>query len=231
MSLAVQTTSPRRRPATAQPSIRLVAAPTINRRVLGKATKQAVGVVTGGVILITLAGLVLNIMLSQGVYQLSGIKAQMRDLTTNNQILDEQVRSLSSDQNLANAASHLGMVTNANPVYLRLTDGKVIGRPQVATANSGVRIGKNVVPNAALVSVTTKAALEASTQAANLASQAAKTAAAASQAASLHPVVKTKGTASGKAAPSAETTDVVASKTGAAAVVLASSGIPVSPTH
>ncbi|MEI6591314.1 MAG: hypothetical protein WCO24_04845, partial [Actinomycetes bacterium] len=59
----------------------------------------------------------------------------------------------------------------------------------------------------------------------------AKTAAAASQAASLHPVVKTKGTASGKAAPSAETTDVVASKTGAAAVVLASSGIPVSPTH
>ena len=228
MSLAIQTASPRRMPARPQPTISLVANPTISRRVLGKATKGAVAVIGVGFIIVTILGLVLNIMISQGVYQLSGIKSQMRDLTTNNQILDEQVRSLSSDQNLANAASQLGMVTNANPVYLRLADGKVIGRPEIATSNSGVRIGKNVVPNAALVSVTTKDALDAATAAAALASQAAKTAAAASQAASLHPAAKANAPL---ALASGQIGNVVAPKTAAAAVVLASSGIPVSPTN
>jgi Na+-transporting NADH:ubiquinone oxidoreductase subunit NqrC len=227
MSLVFQT-SPRRLPTAPQPAIRLVANPTINRRVLGKATKGAVAVIGAGFIIVVILGLVLNIMISQGVYQLSGIKSQMRDLTTNNQILDEQVRSLSSDQNLANAASELGMVTNANPVYLRLADGKVIGRPQVASANSGVRIGKNVVPNAALVSVTTKEALDAATAAAALASEAAKNAAAVSQAAALHPA---KSLTTKVAAESAQIGNVATSKTAASPIVLASSGIPVSPTN
>ena len=231
MSLAIQSAAPRRAPARPQPAIQLVESPQINRRALGKATKNAMTAFGIGILSIVLAGLFVNIMISQGVYQLSGIKAEMKDLTTNNQILGEQVRSLSSDQNLANAASHLGMVTNANPVYLRLSDGKVIGRTQVAVANSGVRIGKNVVPNAALVSVTTKAALEASTEAASLASQAAKTAAAASQAASKRPVSQVKTTSPSTSTASTKTANVAAAETAAKTVVLASSGIPVSPTH
>jgi len=185
----------------------------------------------GGAVAVILAGLQLSIMIQQGSYQLAGLKNQMKDLTITNQILDEQVSSLSSDQNLANAAASLGMVTNANPVYLRLSDGKVIGHPKVAGTGTDVKIGKNVVPNAALVAVTTKAALAASTKAAAAASSAAKAAAAASANAALHPSTLANTTnASGKAAKT-EKTNVADTPNPASQVVLASSGIPVSPTH
>jgi|GEM_PF-2012751 len=238
--------APQRRNETAAPSLRLVVTEGLNRSFLGRASLRAVMVFIVGAVLVILAGLQLSIMIQQGSYQLAGLKAQMRDLTTTNQILDEQVRSLSSDQNLANAAASLGMVTNANPVYLRLADGKVIGHPKVAGSGSGVKIGKNVVPNAALVAVTTKVALEASTKAALAASNAAKAAAAASAAAALHPAVSSAvssgvgtagsnaagvGVAGANASGKAVKTNVAAKLAPAAKVVLASSGIPVSPTH
>ena len=236
---ARQIRAPRTAPATT-PSLRLIVTESINRRFLGRASGRAAFAFVIGSVFIILAGLQLSIMIQQGSYQLAGLKGQLKDLTTTNQILDEQVRSLSSDQNLANAAAALGMVTNANPVYLRLEDGKVIGHPKVAGSGSGVKIGKNVVPNAALVAVTTRSALEASTKAALAASNAAKAAAAASAEAALHPAVSAKTssaatrTASGTSANAtadAVKTNVAAAKTVAPKVVLASSGIPVSPTH
>ena len=232
--------APQRGTQAETPSLRLVITEGITRNLLGTATKRAVSTFTFGAIIVILCGLQLSIMIQQGSYQLAGLKAQMRDLTITNQILDEQVRSLSSDQNLANAAAHLGMVTNANPVYLRLEDGKVIGHPKVAGSGSGVQIGKNVVPNAALVAVTTKSALEASTKAAQAASNAAKAAAAASAAAALHPATSTKVSSTSatgapgsaiNAAGKAVKSNVAANTAAAAKVVLASSGIPVSPTH
>ncbi len=235
MSIAYSTNPIRRAPRQlnpAQPSLRLVVTEGISRKFLGRATMRAVFVLTLGAVAIIIAGLQLSIMIQQGSYQLAGLKAQMRDLSTTNQILDEQVRSLSSDQNLANAAASLGMVTNANPVYLRLSDGKVIGHPTVAGSGTGVQIGKNVVPNAALVAVTTKNALQASTQAALAASQAAKSAAAASASAALHPAIATNTTKGAKsAALKAQKTNVAASKAAQPAIALSASGIPVSPTH
>jgi cell division protein FtsL len=246
MSLAYSNTNaaraPKRSNETAQPTLRLIVNGEFNRALLGNATMRAVIVFIVGAILVILTGLQLSIMIQQGSYQLAGLKTQMKDLTITNQILDEQVRSLSSDQNLANAAASLGMVTNANPVYLRLEDGKVIGHPKVASSNSGVKIGKNVVPNAALVAVTTKAALEASTQAALRASNAAKAAAAASAEAALHPAVSPKGSSANSAKGGANVStanadgkpvksNVAADITSPAKVVLATSGIPVSPTH
>lgn len=210
-----------RQPVPTQPSLRLVVTQGISRRFLGRATMRAVVLLTAGAVVIIMLGLQLSIMIQQGSYQLAGLKGQMRDLTTTNQILDEEVRSLSSDQNLANAAASLGMVTNANPVYLRLSDGKVIGHPTVARSGSGVQIGKNVVPNAAMVAQTTRGALEAATRSAMAASKAAKAAAAASASAARHPAIKNQ----------AEKTNVAAQKSVAPAVTLAASGIPVSPTH
>jgi len=221
-----------RQAAVSHPSLRLVVSEGINRKFLGRATMRAVFVVTVGAIAIILLGLQLSIMIQQGSYQLAGIKGQMRDLTTTNQILDEQVRSLSSDQNLANAAATLGMVTNANPVYLRLEDGKVIGHPTVAGSGTGVEIGKNVVPNAALVAVTTSGALKAATESALAASQSAKAAAAASASAALHPAViaSTSKIAAGTDL-TAQKTNVATLKPAQPAIALSASGIPVSPTH
>jgi hypothetical protein len=246
MSMTIQSSAARRLTPTQaaaaraqrQPALRLVGATEVfTRKLLGKATLQAAVLLSVGLVGVFLLGLHLSIMIQQGSYQLSGLKAQMTELTTTNQILDEQVRSLGSDQNLANAASHLGMVTNANPVYLRLSDGKVIGHPRPAVASSEVRIGKNVVPNAALVATTTSAALASASRAAEAASQAAKAAAAASASA----VSKSSSLAAAKAHPSAakaQSTGAKAAKTNVAAknlvtpqVTLASSGIPVSPTN
>ncbi len=258
MSMAVQGNTARRLSpsqtaaarAARQPALRLVVATEVfTRKLLGKATLRAAALLTVGLVGIFLLGLHLSILIQQGSYQLSGLKAQMTELTTTNQILDEQVRSLGSDQNLANAASHLGMVTNANPVYLRLSDGKVIGHPRPAVAGSEVRIGKNVVPNAALVATTTSAALKSASKAAEAASQAAKAAAAASASAVTRSTTLAKananaakaaaksasGASSGLAAKSGSTkaakTNVAASKLTTPKVTLASSGIPVSPTN
>jgi cell division protein FtsL len=235
MSIAYSTNTIRRAPRQlnpSQPSLRLVVTEGISRKFLGRATMRAVIVLTFGAVAIIIAGLQLSIMIQQGSYQLAGLKGQMRDLSTTNQILDEQVRSLSSDQNLANAAASLGMVTNANPVYLRLSDGKVIGHPTVAGSGTGVQIGKNVVPNAALVATTTKAALQASTQAALAASQAAKSAAAASASAALHPAVSASTSNAAKSgAAKSQKANVAAPKLVQPAIALSASGIPVSPTH
>lgn len=103
-----------------------------------------------GLVGIQLVQLFIGVLVSQGAYQLADLKAQKRDLTLTTQILGQQVSSLSSNQNLANAAQHLGMISNVNPVYLRLADKKVFGTPVPATAAESGHIARNLVPDAAM---------------------------------------------------------------------------------
>ena len=51
---------------------------------------------------------------------------QLRD---QQEALEQQVRTLESPQNLADRALRMGMVPNPNPVFLRLSDGRVLGVP------------------------------------------------------------------------------------------------------
>ena len=53
---------------------------------------------------------------------------------------------MQSPQYLAANAEALGMVPNANPVYLRLSDGAVLGEP--SAADGGARSTAPLVPNA-----------------------------------------------------------------------------------
>jgi hypothetical protein len=52
-----------------------------------------------------------------------------------------------------NVAHALGLVSNVNPVFLRLEDGKVIGKPRRAQANERT-VSKNLVPNASMTADT-----------------------------------------------------------------------------
>jgi hypothetical protein len=106
-----------------------------------------------GLVGIELVQLFIGVMISQGAYQLADLKTQKRDLTLTTQILGQQVSSLSSNQNLANAAQHLGMISNVNPVYLRLADKKVFGVPVPASAGESGHIARNLVPDAAMTVV------------------------------------------------------------------------------
>jgi len=114
-------------------------------------------VVVTGVLAIVVTQLLLSIGLSDGAYEISSLQSQQKELDRSNQVLTEQFDKLSSPQNLAASAESLGMVANSAPVYLRLSDGAVLGSP-VAAAGSSVTGGQALVPNSLLAPPTVAAA-------------------------------------------------------------------------
>lgn len=134
--------APRPRIASvASPSRRVAAAPIQFRRALGM-------VIVGGLIIGAL-NLLLSIGVSQSVYQLASLKHEKALLSTQTQMLSQQVDSLSSQQNLANSAAALGMIANSNPVFLRIADARVFGKPTAALDTTG-RVAKNNLANASM---------------------------------------------------------------------------------
>lgn len=117
-------------------------------------------IVVLGLVGIQLLSLFIGAFISQGAYELAQLKQERRELATTSDILAAQVDSLSSMQNLSNAAHGLGMVVNTNPVFLRLEDQKVIGKPKAAYAVDG-HVSSNMVPNAMLTSKTDVSAIKA----------------------------------------------------------------------
>ena len=115
-----------------------------------------------GFVVIQVLKLILDIALSQSAYELRNLKLEKIELTTQGQIIGQKVDSLSSQQNLANSAQALGMIANANPVFLRIADQKVFGKPKSALNTDG-RVAKNNIASAALIqeSVLTPAVSEA----------------------------------------------------------------------
>lgn len=113
-------------------------------------------VVTVGIALVIIIALQLLITIgtSAGVYEISALKKEKGTLVESAQILSAQVNSLSSPQNLSNAAASLGMVANANPVFLSIKKQSISGKPAAAIAGYGSRISANLVPNSELVSQT-----------------------------------------------------------------------------
>lgn len=106
-----------------------------------------------GIIAVLLGQLVLNMVLTQDAYHLRSLKLEKRDLTTQVQILQEEVDSLASPQNLADAANRLGMVANPASVLLDIEKDKIFGVPKPASAQNAAVASANLVANAALGTV------------------------------------------------------------------------------
>jgi hypothetical protein len=102
-----------------------------------------------GIIAIIAAQLVLSIVTSQGAYDIAALQLQQKEATRDAQILTEDLDRMKSPQFLAANAQALGMVTNANPAYLQLSDGAVLGQPfgEQGTSAAGASA---LVPNALL---------------------------------------------------------------------------------
>ncbi|MEN2737338.1 hypothetical protein ABCS02_06050 [Microbacterium sp. X-17] len=111
-------------------------------------------------LVIVVAQLLLSIGVSQGAYQLSSLQNQQTQLQRSYQAASEDLNRLTSPQNLAANANALGMVSNSNPAYLRLSDGAVLGAPLAATGAAGTVTGGqgNLVPNSQLNGVPLAAA-------------------------------------------------------------------------
>lgn len=81
--------------------------------------------------------LLLNTELQRGTFQVTELNKQADQLRDEQEQLERQVRTLESPQNLADRALAMGMVPNPNPVFLRLSDGKVLGVPAEGKPGTG----------------------------------------------------------------------------------------------
>lgn len=105
--------------------------------------------ILGGLGAIQLLQLMLSVGVTDATYALSDLKKERDQLVMQQEILAEEVDSLASNQNLANTAQKMGMISNANPVFLRLSDQRVFGKPKAAL-NADNRLSRNLIPSATL---------------------------------------------------------------------------------
>jgi cell division protein FtsB len=124
----------------------------ISRRI--RPTFAGSAVVIAGIGVITVAQLLLSIGLSDGAYEISSLQASQKELARSTQALTERAQTLQSPQYLVQNAAALGMVANGNTVFLRLSDGAVLGQPAPAAASapavSGGLVANLLVPPTAL---------------------------------------------------------------------------------
>ncbi|WP_456285291.1 hypothetical protein M1D46_08555 [Microbacterium sp. JZ70] len=166
MSLATQSSvlaPPARRPVEKRrPDLRPVEAPARRRR--PKLAYAVVAVV--GAVLIAVAQMALSVMTTQSTFEIAALDAQQRELTLETQALYDEVAGLSSPQHLAEQAASLGMVIDAAPSYLRLSDGAVIGGGAAAGSASAVdAAGRGAVGNAFLADTQSGSAKESADEA------------------------------------------------------------------
>jgi hypothetical protein len=137
--------APRREPQTPR---RLRPAP--ERAARAKPRLGYAIIALGGVAVIVVAQLLLSIAVTQGAYEIDDYQMDRAALALEEQKLSEDLDRLESPQYLAMNAESLGMVPNANPVYLRLSDGAVLGEP---TAAGGAAASGPLVPNLLITDV------------------------------------------------------------------------------
>lgn len=135
--------------APARPHIEIV--PTREQR---KARpKLAYGITAVlGIVAIVAAQLVLSVVTSQGAYEIAALQTQQKEATRDAQAVTEDLDRMKSPQFLAANAQALGMVTNANPVYLQLSNGAVVGQP-FGEQGVGAAGASSLVPNSLLAGV------------------------------------------------------------------------------
>ena len=124
-----------------------------NARATNSRTK-IVSLLTIGALGIAIANLILHILTSTAVYELASLQQQARELNTTSQIIADEVDSLSSQQNLSNSAQKLGMIANANPVFLSIGQQKVYGKPTAALDTDG-RVARNLIANSVMSATST----------------------------------------------------------------------------
>lgn len=76
--------------------------------------------------------LVLNTALAKGSFRAHELRVQKADLAKQEQLLRTQIESASSPVTLVKRARDLGLVAATTPVFIRLSDGKILGVPYAA---------------------------------------------------------------------------------------------------
>ncbi len=93
--------------------------------------------------------LLLNTLVAQGSFALHDLAKQSRDLEQRQQQLAGEVQAAQAPDHLASRATRLGMVPGGPPAFLRLPDGRVLGRPTAGVLAAQVAPATRVTASAA----------------------------------------------------------------------------------
>lgn len=128
-----------------------------HRKMIRNSSYRALAVM-GLVFGIIVAQVLLSVTVASGAYEISDKKTELKELSRTYEQVTQHVNALQSPQNLAQKAESLGMVSNENPAYLRLSDGAVLGHPVPASADAKIigDGGNGVIPNSILTQEMTK---------------------------------------------------------------------------
>ena len=113
------------------PPVRPQAVAPQSGRVRALVTGRNITIIIIAFVLIFVGRLLISVATDANAYAIAE-KAQLsQNLSRDAQFLEEQLNVLNSPQNLSAVATQLGMISNSNPAYLRISDGKMWGNPQV----------------------------------------------------------------------------------------------------
>ncbi len=113
------------------------------RRPIGRtqAARTPFAVLVIALLAVGVVGLLMfNTNMQQASFKVTALQEKVDTLTAQEQSLTMELDSLRDPQHLAVAAKKLGMVAPAEPAFVRLSDGRVLGNPTPATPDDAVRI-------------------------------------------------------------------------------------------
>lgn len=90
--------------------------------------------------------LLFNTSMQQASFAATSLEQQARSLDARQQTLQMELADLRDPQRVAEKAQAMGMVPPANPAFLDLGSGKVLGQPRPATPEDRIRIRRTPPP-------------------------------------------------------------------------------------
>jgi hypothetical protein len=123
------------RPLPVSP-VRAVPAISTAAKIRAIFTARNVTVIVVSIVLLVVGRLLLSVAIDANAYAIAAKAKESQNLGRDAQMIEEQLNVLNSPQHLSTVAHGLGMISNSNPAYLRISDGKVWGNPNVVGGGS-----------------------------------------------------------------------------------------------
>jgi hypothetical protein len=120
---------PLERPGRSRPRLTVVPPPR-TRPARTPFVLLLLGLLLGGMVSL----LLLNTALAEGSFVVQELQERATELADDEATLAQEVAAAESPAELAARAEELGMVPTSNPAFLRLSDGAILGTPQVGEA-------------------------------------------------------------------------------------------------
>jgi hypothetical protein len=130
-------------PRFAEAAVERARLTVVPQRAMGRtqAARTPFAILVIGMLVAGVVGLLMfNTNMQQASFRATALQRQAAALTAQDQSLRMELDQLRDPQRLAVAAKKLGMVAPAQPAFVRLADGRILGTPAPATPADSVRI-------------------------------------------------------------------------------------------